>query len=504
MKKLLALLLCLTVVLSFSSVAFAKEVTLENDYPDFFSQLAYVHDGQGNYRFSISALLEGCNEAGIQYFEDFLAKYTDSSYTSIVYFKHSGSSYSISFYTYDNVPTISYVSSSYRVVGSFKGITLLYKSNSGSYDGAFSSSSGSYETFSYGSIFVNNNPGNVDFSNFKVLTDVSSITFGDTVSFHTLTVNYKYPDGTKAAESVTQELEAGAEYSIESPAVPGYLPDIETVTGTMPDEDLTVDVTYTKRLYQLTVKYQFEDGTPAFEDAVSSYFTGWTYSVESPPLEGYLPDKGLVSGTMPAQDVIEIVTYREVVIPQYTLTISYQYEDGSQALENVQRQYKEGETYSIPTPEIDGYKADKAAVTGIMPGSDTIITVVYKKDSTVQPGPGPGGPGEGGNPWENIGSGPKYDPFHNPFSPDNKGSSGSNPYLGLLNGIMGFKDPFTSVQVPEYSGKDPFVTPDKPSYSGYDPFHDAFSSNNVDGSGSNPFSGLWEMISGFSDPITGR
>ena len=132
-----------------------------------------------------------------------------------------------------------------------------------------------------------------------------------------------------------------------------------------------------------------------------------------------------------------------------------------------------------------------------------VLTGIYKKDSGIQPGPGEGGTGEGGNPWENIDSGPKYDPFHNPFSPENKGSSGSNPYLDLLNGIGGFKDPFISIEIPEYN-KNPFEPSDSSPYSGYDPFHDPFNPDNVDSSGKNPFSSLWEMISGFFDSITGR
>ncbi len=320
---------------------------------------------------------------------------------------------------------------------------------------------------------------------------------------HTLTVNYQYPDGTQAAESVVQSLEAGAEYNIPSPTVEGYRPDKETVSGTMPEEDLTVDVTYSKGLYYLTVKYQYEDGSQAFPDFRSSYLYGFSYSVDSPALEGYSPDKVSISGTMPGSDLLETVVYTKKVQPQYTLTISYQYEDGSQALQSVQQQYKEGESYSISTPKIEGYKADKSIIMGVMPGSDISLTVIYKKDSGIQPGPGEGGTGEGGNPWENIDSGPKYDPFHNPFSPENKGSSGSNPYLDLLNGIGGFKDPFISIEIPEYN-KNPFEPSDSSPYSGYDPFHDPFNPDNVDSSGKNPFSSLWEMISGFFDSITGR
>ena len=85
-------------------------------------------------------------------------------------------------------------------------------------------------------------------------------------SSHTLTVNYQYSDGTQAAEPVTQSLETGAEYKIPSPAIEGYTPNILEVSGIMPDEDLSVEVTYSKEVYRLTIQYQFEDGSQALPE----------------------------------------------------------------------------------------------------------------------------------------------------------------------------------------------------------------------------------------------
>lgn len=247
---------------------------------------------------------------------------------------------------------------------------------------------------------------------------------------HTLTVNYQYPDGTQAVESVVQSLEAGEEYNIPSPTVQGYRPDKETVSGTMPEEDLTVDVTYSRGLYYLTVKYQYEDGSQAFPDFRSSYLYGFSYSVNSPALEGYSPDKSVVSG--------------------------------------------------------------------VMPGNDLTFSVTYKKDSG---GPsGPGGPGDSGGDEKEPFYG--YNAFDKPFQSDNITAQGYNPFLPLYNMIQGFSNPFASSAIAGTTGKDPFQLPDLPTWDSYDPFHDSFSSNNIGSSGNNPFASLYEQIQGFSSPLS--
>lgn len=64
---------------------------------------------------------------------------------------------------------------------------------------------------------------------------------------------------------------------------------------------------------------------------------------------------------------------------EYTLTITYQYEDGSSASEPHTETLKEGETYSIPSPTLEGYTASQSTVTGIMLAEDVSITVTYTK-----------------------------------------------------------------------------------------------------------------------------
>ena len=72
-----------------------------------------------------------------------------------------------------------------------------------------------------------------------------------TVTYHektyTLTINYVYEDGTKAADTHTEQLKKDAKYDVSSPEITGYVADKSKVSGTMPAEDTEVTVTYTKK-----------------------------------------------------------------------------------------------------------------------------------------------------------------------------------------------------------------------------------------------------------------
>ena len=128
----------------------------------------------------------------------------------------------------------------------------------------------------------------------------------------------------------------------------------------------------TPKTYTLTIKYVYEDGSTASSDYVKEYKAGERYDVSSPEIAGYTADKAKVSGTI-ANDVTETVTYKANT---YTLTIKYVYEDGSTASNDYVKKYKTGERYDVSSPEIAGYTADKAKVSGTI-ASDVTETVTY-------------------------------------------------------------------------------------------------------------------------------
>lgn len=131
---------------------------------------------------------------------------------------------------------------------------------------------------------------------------------------HNLTVHYQYADGTKAAEDIVTPFEAGAAYSVTSPEIAGFTPDQATISGTMPDNDLSVTVTYTKNpeLFNLTIHYQYADGTKAAESFTAEYVPTSPYYVTSPTITGFTPDQEFVSGRMSEQDLTVTVMYTKV------------------------------------------------------------------------------------------------------------------------------------------------------------------------------------------------
>ncbi len=60
----------------------------------------------------------------------------------------------------------------------------------------------------------------------------------------TLTISYIYQNGSKAADPYSKAILQGTDYHVASPAIKGYKPDQETVSGTMKDQHLDVTVTY--------------------------------------------------------------------------------------------------------------------------------------------------------------------------------------------------------------------------------------------------------------------
>lgn len=302
-----------------------------------------------------------------------------------------------------------------------------------------------------------------DISHFEILSETD---FGAGAA-HTLTVNYLYTEDTPASDSFTQSLASGAEYSIPSPEIEGYTPDTPLVSGTMPDEDLTINVFYSRAFYPLTIKYQYVDGRKASEDISFQYPLGFVYDVPSPEIEGYQPDKPTIAGEMPGEALEAVVTY--TAIP-YTLTVNYQYVGGGQAAPSYQEQLIIGTNYYVTSPVIEGYHPNQSAVSGVMPASDVVSTVTYREDSGGSSGPDPVGPGEGGESGDGDsgegGSGSGYDPFIPSLPP----FSGKDPFVVPDMPEYSGYDPFKIVGPPAYSGYDPFIVPRIPAFSGYDPF----------------------------------
>ena len=68
--------------------------------------------------------------------------------------------------------------------------------------------------------------------------------------------------------------------------------------------------------YDLTVRYEYQDGTQAAPAHTSRHASGYRYSVTSPVIEGYTPDQAVVSGRLTSDVEITVVyTADEAEIP---------------------------------------------------------------------------------------------------------------------------------------------------------------------------------------------
>lgn len=214
--------------------------------------------------------------------------------------------------------------------------------------------------------------GTMDSINGKTLYAVWSID-----SYH-LIINYAAAGSTEASQ-YDEEYEFGASYSVPTPAVTGYTPSQDVVSGTMGVNPEPIYITYTANPYTLTVVYKYADDSTAAQTHTEQVDYDDTYSVASPTITGYTPSIATVEGTMNSTDGITVtVTY---TANEYALTINY---TGVTVGENPE-QYTDlvafGETYSVASPAVTGYTPDIATVTGTMNSTDGIeVTVTYTAD----------------------------------------------------------------------------------------------------------------------------
>lgn len=85
------------------------------------------------------------------------------------------------------------------------------------------------------------------------------------------------------------------------------------------DGSLVLKLYFKLNQFQLTINYVYADGTTAATSHSETLTVGNTYSVNSPTINGYTADKTVVSGTMPAENVVETVTYTKRSDLSYTV-----------------------------------------------------------------------------------------------------------------------------------------------------------------------------------------
>lgn len=115
-------------------------------------------------------------------------------------------------------------------------------------------------------------------------------------------------------------------------------------------------------------------------DADSSTATDSDSSAATDTDSSGIPDESGLAG--PGESDVSVpddpgATDSDSTKTSYTLSIIYKYENGKSASSTYRGNYKAGESYSVKSPTIKGYKASAAAVTGKMGASDKTVTVTY-------------------------------------------------------------------------------------------------------------------------------
>lgn len=227
------------------------------------------------------------------------------------------------------------------------------------------------------------------------------------VSEHILQIQYYLEDGVTPAPGITwvsTVLKTGASYSYNTPELKGYTPDRKVVSGTMPDRDHIEKVIYRINSYELLIHYKDRETKETLaKDYVHDYkYLQW-YDVPSPEIKGYTTDTPRVQGQMPDRDVEITVWYDKIKVAEHTLTIYYEFIGGGRAAPTYRGTYKEGQSYSVRSPEVSGWTPVTSLVEGVMGNRDLEFTVYYTKDGNgvnkdpnADPGPQGNAPEKGG------------------------------------------------------------------------------------------------------------
>ena len=228
------------------------------------------------------------------------------------------------------------------------------------------------------------------------------------VDSRTLTIYYLLADGSQTAEPYSAEVAVGADYSVPSPVVSGYQTDRHTVSGTMGETDEVITVIYTPLAviykHTLTIRYQTADGRELAPVHSALLAEGEPYSVASPVVTGYQPDRDAVFGAMGTEDVLVTVIYTssgtDPTMPG--VDVSYQFEDGSAAAPACRKELSYGQFYWIASPSVPGYTPDRRILFGTVPRNGIDFIVTYRKGGGLGGGTGiPWLPsGGGGIQWE--------------------------------------------------------------------------------------------------------
>ena len=206
------------------------------------------------------------------------------------------------------------------------------------------------------------------------------------INTYSYTVEY-YIDGTKDdSKTETGSADFGAVINSYPDKCPtGYkLDKTENLPLNIGTGSNVIRVYYVKDTAPLTVQYVYEDQSQAAPTHTESVVIGTEYSVTSPTINGYTPDKPVVSGTMTASGVTETVTYTKRTDLSYT--VNYYWNGTTQTV--AESKTVNDQTFNASVTEspiaVEGYTAVSSGSQTLTIGtSANVINFYYYKNVTL-------------------------------------------------------------------------------------------------------------------------
>lgn len=166
--------------------------------------------------------------------------------------------------------------------------------------------------------------------------EVITVTYTKDTPYTSLYINYVIADDKVVEPYFAENLKVGDKYSIPSPVVEGYTPDVAVVTGVIEEGVNTHTVTYTRddKYFTITIRYVYADeelneiGEP-FEIVEHEVKVGNSYEYISPEKPGYRVTPEKFSGTMNDTGTNIIVTVKyieELNTDNYEISGTYELE----------------------------------------------------------------------------------------------------------------------------------------------------------------------------------
>ena len=144
-----------------------------------------------------------------------------------------------------------------------------------------------------------------------------------TINQYNYTVEYYIDNVKNALMTETDKAAFGSEINSYPDKCPdGYAlektANLPLTIGVTESENV-IKVFYKKNVFDLTIHYVYAEGGTAADDHTESVTFNDPYNVTSPTIDGYKADKTVVEGTMPAENVVETVTYTKRTDLSYTV-----------------------------------------------------------------------------------------------------------------------------------------------------------------------------------------